>query len=486
MMNAVPPTAAAVEVQGLSVEVARTTLLHPTDLSIKAGTWLSIIGPNGAGKSTLLKAIVGAASSSGTVSVNGTTTRSMKRTERARTFAWVPQTPIIPLGFRVFDYVLLGRTPHRHPLAPERTEDLTVVHDVMLDLDLGALADREVSSLSGGERQRVIIARALAQQAPILLLDEPTTALDLGHQQEVLLLLDRLRDQGRTIISTMHDLTLAGQFADRLVLLANGRVVADGTTSEVLTEDNLAQHYKADVRVVRNNGSVLVIPRLATQFIPSPPTRNPLDHQPRTAIRNPLVRQKEETSAMVTEPIEDYDPAEKVKGYAQSIVLVMTGDGKGKSSSAFGMMCRGIARDWGVAVVQFVKSGDWNVGEEKIGRQLGVDWFNEGQGFTWNSEDIEHDKAIARAGWEKAAAIIASGEHQLVILDELTYLINWGWIEAEPVYEAIRNRPGKVSIVITGRDAPEELIEVADTVSEVRKIKHAFDKGIVAKKGIDY
>jgi len=477
--------AAAIEMQDLSVKIGNTTLLEPTSLSIKAGSWLSIIGPNGAGKSTLLRAIVGAAPSTGTVAVDGTDTSSMKRTQRAQTFAWVPQTPVIPLGFRVFDYVLLGRTPHRHPLAAERPEDLAVVEDVLLDLDLAPLVDREVSSLSGGERQRVIIARALAQQAPVLLLDEPTTALDLGHQQEVLLLLDRLRDEGRTIVSTMHDLTLAGQFADRLVLLAGGRVVADGATSAVLTEENLATHYQADVRVVRNNGTVLVIPRIATQFIPSPPTRNPLDHQPPRARHNPLQRHKEKSPTMVTEPLEE-NPAEDAKGYAQSIVLVMTGDGKGKSSSAFGVMVRGLARDWNVAVLQFIKSGDWNVGEEKIGRQLGVDWFNEGEGFTWDSDNIAHDKALAQQGWDRAAALIAAGEHELIILDELTYLINWGWIDAEPVYEAIRNRPGKVSIVITGRDAPEELMDVADTVSEVRKVKHAFDKGILAKKGIDY
>lgn len=186
-----------------------------------------------------------------------------------------------------------------------------------------------------------------------------------------------------------------------------------------------------------------------------------------------------------TEPLSE-NPAEEKSGYAKSIVLVNTGDGKGKSSSAFGVMIRGLARDWNVAVVQFIKSGDWNVGEEKIGRQLGVDWYNEGEGFTWNSEDIEHDKELARQGWERAAGLIAAGEHQLILLDELTYLINWGWIEAEPVYEAIKKRPEHVSLVITGRDAPEGLIEVADTVSEVVKVKHAFDQGILAKKGIDY
>jgi len=186
-----------------------------------------------------------------------------------------------------------------------------------------------------------------------------------------------------------------------------------------------------------------------------------------------------------TQPLEE-NPAKDTSGYAKSIVVVNTGDGKGKSSSAFGVMIRGLARDWNVAVVQFIKSGDWNVGEEKIGRQLGVDWFNEGEGFTWNSEDIEHDKALARKGWDRAAALIAAGEHQLILLDELTYLINWGWIDPEPVYAAISNRPEHVSLVITGRDAPQELIDVADTVSEVVKVKHAFDKGIIAKKGIDY
>jgi len=188
---------------------------------------------------------------------------------------------------------------------------------------------------------------------------------------------------------------------------------------------------------------------------------------------------------MTTEPITE-NPVEDRRGVAKSVVVVNTGDGKGKSSSAFGVMIRGIARDWNVAVVQFIKSGEWNVGEEKVGRQLGVAWFNEGEGFTWNSNDIEHDRQLAQAGWDRARELIMAGEHQLVILDELTYLINWGWIDADPVYETIRNRPEKVNIVVTGRDAPQELIDVADTVSEIVKVKHAFDKGILAKKGIDY
>jgi cob(I)alamin adenosyltransferase len=188
---------------------------------------------------------------------------------------------------------------------------------------------------------------------------------------------------------------------------------------------------------------------------------------------------------MATEPISE-DPAENRSTVAKSLVIVNTGDGKGKSSSAFGMMVRAVAQDWNVAVVQFIKSGEWNVGEEKIGRRLGVDWYNEGQGFTWDSENLDDDKAIAQAGWDRARELIASGDHRLVILDELTYLLNWGWIDPEPVYDAIRSRPEKVSVIITGRDASTELIELADTVTDMTKVKHAFDRGIVAKKGLDF
>ena len=115
---------------------------------------------------------------------------------------------------------------------------------------------------------------------------------------------------------------------------------------------------------------------------------------------------------------------------AASLVLVNTGNGKGKSSAAFGVMLRALALDWKVAVVQFIKSSDWKVGEEKMGRQLGVDWHSFGDGFTWDSDNLEQDKAHAQAGWARAKAIIEAGDHQLVILDEITYLCAWGWVDA--------------------------------------------------------
>ena len=171
---------------------------------------------------------------------------------------------------------------------------------------------------------------------------------------------------------------------------------------------------------------------------------------------------------------------------AKSLVLVNTGHGKGKSSAAFGVMLRALSRDWKVAVVQFIKSGDWKVGEEKMGRQLGVDWHALGAGFTWDSENLQHDIDLAQQAWAQAAAIIAAGEHRLVILDELTYLCTWNWLSVDDVVAAITSRPEHVSIIVTGRDAPQAIIDVADTVTEMRSVKHAYEAGITAKKGIDY
>lgn len=171
----------------------------------------------------------------------------------------------------------------------------------------------------------------------------------------------------------------------------------------------------------------------------------------------------------------------------ESVVVVNTGDGKGKSTAAFGMVVRGVARDWKVSVVQFLKSGKWQVGEEKVCRdRLGVDWFAIGEGFTWDSADLTQDEAVAQAAWAHARHLIAAGEHRLVVLDEITYPMNWGWISTDDVVAAICGRPAKVNVVCTGRDAPEALLAVADTATEMRKIKHAYDTGVLAKKGIDY
>jgi cob(I)alamin adenosyltransferase len=171
---------------------------------------------------------------------------------------------------------------------------------------------------------------------------------------------------------------------------------------------------------------------------------------------------------------------------APSLVVVNTGDGKGKSTAAFGVMLRSLARGWRVAVIQFIKSDRWKVGEEKIARELGVDWLKGGDGFTWESPDLDQSRGRAVAAWALARATIAAGEHKLVVLDEITYPITYGWIDGDEVAGAIRDRPEHVSIVATGRNAPTALVEVADTVTEMVKIRHAYDRGIRARRGIDY
>jgi len=169
-----------------------------------------------------------------------------------------------------------------------------------------------------------------------------------------------------------------------------------------------------------------------------------------------------------------------------SRVLVHTGDGKGKTSAAMGVMLRAVSAGWRVAVVQFLKSGRWRSGEEEAARRLGVLWWSLGDGFTWDSKDMDRTEAAAREAWHSAAELISSGEHRLVVLDEITYPMNWGWISTKDVVETIRLRPPDVSVIATGREAPAELRELADTVTEMQVEKHAFDQGIGAMRGIEF
>ncbi len=246
---------------GVTVAFGDHVVVDDVAVAAAQGEWLSIVGPNGAGKSTLLRVLAGLQRGGGTLEMEGRSVDELTRRERAQLLALVPQTPLVPDGIRVVDYVLLGRTPYIRPLAVESAADLAAVHDALAQLELLEFTDRVVTTLSGGERQRVFLARALAQGSPIVLLDEPTTALDVGHQQQVLELIDRLRRERQlTVVTTMHDLTLAGQYAERLVLLDAGRVAVEGTAEEVLTEANLATYYGARVRIIRDGGRLAVVP----------------------------------------------------------------------------------------------------------------------------------------------------------------------------------------------------------------------------------
>ena len=180
------------------------------------------------------------------------------------------------------------------------------------------------------------------------------------------------------------------------------------------------------------------------------------------------------------------DPRPDELRRATSLVLVNTGHGKGKSSAAFGVVMRAVARDWPVAVVQFLKSGNWNTGEEKVARQLGVDWWTLGEGFSWDSEDLTEDEAVAQAAFAKTQEVLTGGRYRLVVLDEISYPMNWGWIDTASVKTAVTGREAKTNVVLTGRDMPQAIIEVADTATEMTNIKHAYDQGIRAMRGIDF
>jgi len=247
--------------RGLTVRLGGATVVDRVDLDVPEGSWVTVIGPNGAGKSTALRAVAGLLPFDGRVDLAGVPIGALSRRDRAKLVAIVAQNPVVPPGMRVLDYVLLGRTPYIRALGRESRDDLAVVDDVLAELDLEGFAGRRLDTLSGGERQRSFLARALAQGARILLLDEPTSALDIGHQQDVLELVDRLRaERGLTVLATMHDLSTAGEYADALVLLAGGRVVATGPPRAVLTEELLAKHYRVKVRVIDGGQGPLVVP----------------------------------------------------------------------------------------------------------------------------------------------------------------------------------------------------------------------------------
>ena len=242
----------AIVAHGITVILGGTRVLDGVDLTVAEGEWLALLGPNGAGKTTLVRALSGTVKHSGTVafgaapSSGGTRGDSGPR-ERARRVAVVPQTPVIPPGITAFEYVLLGRTAHQGLRLSASLDDRRRSLAVLQRLDLERFSHRDLATLSGGERQRVVLARALVADAPVLVLDEPTAALDLGHQFEILELLAELQqERGLTVVTTLHDLGIAGQFGDRLAVLSEGRLVAHGAPAEVLTSEAIGRWWGVD------------------------------------------------------------------------------------------------------------------------------------------------------------------------------------------------------------------------------------------------
>jgi iron complex transport system ATP-binding protein len=225
--------------------------LRDASLSLSAGEVVGLVGPNGSGKTTLIRVVTGVVRpDSGRITIGARDTKRMRQIELARQIAVVPQEPVLPPAFNALACVLMGRTPHLRLLQNEGASDLEAARRAMLATDTWSLADRLLGELSGGERQRVVVARALAQETPILLLDEPTAHLDLGHQAAVLGLMRRFaRDEGKAVLAVVHDLTLAARYCDRLVMLRNGSVIATGMPSDVLTTARLREVYGINVEV---------------------------------------------------------------------------------------------------------------------------------------------------------------------------------------------------------------------------------------------
>jgi iron complex transport system ATP-binding protein len=252
------------EIQDLTVCYGERTVLQDVSLEVGPGEIVALIGPNGAGKTTLFRAVSGVVPPrSGRVFARGVDLAGLSIPERARYLAVVPQARRLPAGYSVQQTVLLGRTPYLGWLGKPAARDLQRTRQALERIQIAPLVDRPVDELSGGEQQLVLLARALAQDTPILILDEPTAHLDLHHQGNLLRLVRELADeQGLGVLMALHDLNLVSLYADRVALLAEGRLQATGSAAEVLTEANLGQAYRVPVHVSRHPlyGTPLVLP----------------------------------------------------------------------------------------------------------------------------------------------------------------------------------------------------------------------------------
>jgi len=435
----------------------RQPVLHGISLDIAAAKWTSIVGPNGAGKSTLLKALAGVLPHSGEVALLGRPLHDLPHRERARQLAWLGQNETSADDLTVWDVAMLGRLPHQAWLAPPSAADRAAVEQALRVTRAWEWRERALGQLSGGERQRVLLARALAVQAQVLLMDEPLANLDPPHQADWLDVVRALVAEGKTVVSVLHEITMALQ-ADTLVVMAAGRVTHQGACSDPATHRAVEDVFDGRLAVHPVQGQWIALPKV-TQA----PKRTPMQI---------------ETPPSAT-------PYERPTGERRGLILVNTGHGKGKSTAAFGLALRAHGRGKAVKVYQFMKVPTARFGEHRLFEQLGVPIEGLGDGFSWKSRDLEHSAQLALEGWAKAEATIRAGEHFMVVLDEIMYPLRYGWIPLETVLTCLRERPPHVHVVLTGRNAPNELIELADTVTEMALIKHHFKAGVPAQRGIE-
>lgn len=237
-----------VEIEGVTIALGGRDVVSDASLIVRQGEVVGLLGPNGSGKSSLLRTLYRAVKPRrGTIRLDGVDLRALTGRQAARAVAVMLQDAPTDFDLTVEETVLLGRAPHHASFGRDTTEDLRIVSDAMNHAEVTDLSDRMVASLSGGQRQRVMLARALAQQSPLLVLDEPSNHLDISHQHE---LMSTVRHLGRTVIAALHDLTLASQYCDRVVILSEGRIVASGAPASVLTPELIRTVFAVDVRVL--------------------------------------------------------------------------------------------------------------------------------------------------------------------------------------------------------------------------------------------
>lgn len=452
-------------------------VLEELCLAAHSGEILALIGPNGSGKTTLLRAMARLLRPlRGRVLLAGEDLWRTAPRDVARQLALAPQTDGTNWPLTVERAVALGRAPHRGWLLPLSADDRAAIERALQHTGLISLRERRVTELSGGEQRRVILARVLAQEPQVLLLDEPTAHLDLKYQTEILELAARLAHQhGLAVVITLHDLNLAALHADRLALLSEGQLLATGNPAEVLTPERLTQVYGVPVVVTRHpvSGTPLVMPLAKTRSG---------KHDARcVAERNTHHDEEEGIVSQAKRRAARHDLHRK------GLVIVNTGHGKGKTTAALGVLFRAWGRGMRLCVIQFVKheAGGW--GEVRAAQKLGIEWHKMGDGFTWLSKDMDETVAKALHAWEVAQEKTASGDYDLVILDEFTYPLKYGWLDtAEVIAWLQEHKPPMLHLIITGRDAPPELIDFADLVIEMREVKHPFDQGLRAQPGIEF
>jgi iron complex transport system ATP-binding protein len=245
-------------VKNLSADLGKRKVLHGVSFDVRAGEFVGLIGPNGAGKSTLLRSLLGIVPSRGDILLGGKT--RLKPGEQARLVSYLPQEREIAWPVTVERLVALGRAPYLSAFGSSSAQDLDAIHAAMVRMEIDAFADRPATELSGGEQARVLIARALAQEAPLMLADEPTAGLDPAHQIALMKTFAGLAQEGSSVVACLHDLGLAARFCTRLLLIDGGEIVADGSPREVLTTERLRAIYKVEAFLAEHQGGLVVQP----------------------------------------------------------------------------------------------------------------------------------------------------------------------------------------------------------------------------------